>query len=52
MQPILLIGAIEYNAHDQREREVAGNGVITTLQYSAADARLTSLRAHRGTDLL
>lgn len=50
--PILLIGAIEYNAHDQREREVAGNGVITTLQYSAADARLTSLRAHRGTDLL
>jgi insecticidal toxin complex protein TccC len=43
-----LLSAIVYNAHGQTEREVAGNGVITTLEYDAQNGRLTRLRAQRG----
>ncbi|MGH8377020.1 MAG: RHS repeat domain-containing protein, partial [Pseudomonas sp.] len=46
--PKTLVSAIDYNAHGQTEREVAGNGVITTLEYDTADGRLTRLRAQRG----
>jgi insecticidal toxin complex protein TccC len=50
--PKTLVSAIHYNAHGQTEREVAGNGVITTLEYDAADGRLTRLQASRGSDPL
>lgn len=43
-----LVTAIQYNAHGQTERETAGNGVITTLEYCPADGRLTRLQARRG----
>ncbi|RAI72822.1 toxin [Pseudomonas fluorescens] len=46
--PKTLVSAIGYNAHGQTEREVAGNGVITTLEYDTADGRLTRLQAQRG----
>ncbi|KPU61878.1 RHS repeat-associated core domain protein [Pseudomonas fluorescens] len=46
--PKTLVSAIDYNAHGQTEREVAGNGVITTLEYNVADGRLTRLQALRG----
>lgn len=35
----ILVSAIQYNASDQIERETAGNGVVTTLTYSAEDNR-------------
>ncbi|WP_223437838.1 MULTISPECIES: RHS repeat-associated core domain-containing protein [unclassified Pseudomonas] len=50
--PKTLVSAIQYNAHGQTEREVAGNGVITTLEYAPEDARLTRLHARRGNDVL
>ena len=46
--PITLVNAIEYNAHGQTAREVAGNGVITTLDYAPEDGRLSRLLAKRG----
>jgi insecticidal toxin complex protein TccC len=48
--PKTLVSALQYNAQGQTEREVAGNGVITTLQYAAEDGRLTRLQAKRGND--
>ncbi|VVP91497.1 hypothetical protein PS914_03171 [Pseudomonas fluorescens] len=50
--PITLVSAIEYNAHGQAEREVTGNGVITTLDYAPEDARLSRLLAKRGNTTL
>jgi len=50
--PKTLVSAIAYNAHGQTEREVAGNGVITTLEYDAQNGRLTRLHAQRGNDPL
>lgn len=50
--PITLVGAIQYNAHGQNEHEVAGNGVVTTLEYAGEDGRLTRLKARRGADFL
>jgi insecticidal toxin complex protein TccC len=50
--PKTLVSAIGYNAHGQTEREVAGNGVITTLEYDAQNGRLTRLQAHRGNTAL
>ncbi|WP_322614783.1 RHS repeat-associated core domain-containing protein [Pseudomonas sp. BIC9C] len=50
--PKNLVSAIGYNAHGQTEREVAGNGVITTLEYDAQNGRLTRLQAQRGTAAL
>ncbi|MBV7544833.1 RHS repeat protein [Pseudomonas sp. PDM26] len=47
-----LVSAITYNAHGQTEREVAGNGVITTQEYDAQDGRLIRLNAQRGTEAL
>lgn len=47
-----LASAIHYNAHGQTEREIAGNGIITTLDYDAADGRLTRLQAKRGSEIL
>lgn len=48
MAPITLVSSIEYNAHGQTAREVAGNGVITTLDYAPEDGRLSRLLAKRG----
>ncbi|VVO08424.1 RHS repeat domain-containing protein [Pseudomonas fluorescens] len=45
--PQLLVSAIQYNAHGQTERETAGNGVITTLEYRPEDGRLIRLQARR-----
>ncbi|CAG8867245.1 RHS repeat domain-containing protein [Pseudomonas fluorescens] len=45
-----LVSAITYNAHGQTEREVASNGVITTLEYDAQNGRLTRLQAQRGNE--
>jgi len=50
--PKTLLSAITYNAHGQTEQEVAGNGVITTLEYDAQNGRLTSLLAQRGNEVL
>ncbi|UVM04180.1 RHS repeat domain-containing protein [Pseudomonas laurylsulfatiphila] len=50
--PKTLVSAITYNAQGQTEREVAGNGVITTLEYDAQNGRLTRLSAQRGNDAL
>ncbi|MDP9655835.1 UNVERIFIED_ORG: RHS repeat-associated protein [Pseudomonas putida] len=50
--PKTLVSAITYNAHGQTEREVAGNGVITTLEYDAQNGRLTRLSAQRGNEAL
>lgn len=47
-----LVSAIQYNAHGQTEREIAGNGVTTTLDYAPEDGRLTHLRSRRSTDML
>ncbi|MCP1417231.1 RHS repeat-associated protein [Pseudomonas laurylsulfativorans] len=47
-----LVSAIAYNAHGQTEREVAGNGVISTLEYDAQNGRLTRLQAQRGNEVL
>ncbi|WP_429396626.1 RHS repeat domain-containing protein [Pseudomonas laurylsulfatiphila] len=50
--PKTLLSAIHYNAYGQTEREVAGNGVISTLEYDAQNGRLTRLHARRGNDPL
>ncbi len=50
--PKTLVSAIAYNAHGQTEREVAGNGVITTLKYDAQNGRLIRLLAQRGNEAL
>ncbi|EJM64029.1 RHS repeat-associated core domain protein containing protein [Pseudomonas sp. GM49] len=50
--PKTLVSAMDYNAHGQTEREVAGNGVITSLEYDAQNGRLTRLHAQRGNDPL
>ena len=50
--PKTLVSAIDYNAHGQTEREVAGNGVITTLEYDTQNGRLTRLQAHHGNKAL
>jgi insecticidal toxin complex protein TccC len=52
LTPKTLVSAITYNAHGQTEREVAGNGVITTLEYDAQNGRLTRLSAQPGNDPL
>ncbi|RON10206.1 hypothetical protein BK659_05525 [Pseudomonas brassicacearum] len=52
LAPNTLVSAIQYNAHGQTERETAGNGVLTTLEYAAEDGRLSRLQAKRGTDTL
>ena len=49
-QHLPMVSAITYNAHGQVEREVAGNGVITTLEYAAEDGRLKRLLSRRGQD--
>jgi insecticidal toxin complex protein TccC len=41
-----LVSEIEYNAQGQITREVAGNNVQTTLNYSLEDGRLIERRAH------
>ncbi|WP_347904256.1 RHS repeat-associated core domain-containing protein [Pseudomonas purpurea] len=48
--PKTLVSAIRYNAHGQIERETAGNGVLTMLEYTAEDGRLSRLQAKRGND--
>jgi insecticidal toxin complex protein TccC len=48
--PTTLVSDIQYNAHGQIERETAGNGVLTMLEYTAEDGRLTRLQAKRGND--
>jgi insecticidal toxin complex protein TccC len=50
--PKTLVSAIAYNAHGQTAREVAGNGVITMLEYDAQNGRLTRLQAERGNEAL
>jgi len=47
-----LVSAIQYNAHGQTEREVAGNGVITMVEYAPADGCLIRLHAKRGSHVL
>ncbi|WP_223450770.1 MULTISPECIES: RHS repeat domain-containing protein [unclassified Pseudomonas] len=47
-QRLPMVSAITYNAHGQVEREVAGNGVITTLKYAAEDGRLQRLLSRLG----
>ncbi|WP_224791480.1 RHS repeat-associated core domain-containing protein [Pseudomonas fluorescens] len=47
-----LVSGIAYNAHGQTEREVTGNGVITTLKYDAQNGRLIRLLAQRGNEAL
>ena len=48
LERLLMVSAITYNAHGQVEREVAGNGVITILEYAAADGRLQRLLSRLG----
>jgi insecticidal toxin complex protein TccC len=43
-----MASAITYNADGQVEKEVAGNGVVTALEYFAEDGRLKRLQSHRG----
>lgn len=50
--PPPLVSAIQYNAHGQTERETAGNGVITALEYDREDGRLIRLQAARGNTML
>jgi len=50
--PKVLVSAIQYNAHGQTERETAGNGVITSMEYAAQSGRLTRLQAKRSSDAL
>ena len=47
-----LVSAIQYSAQGQTEREIAGNGVITLLDYDPQNARLVQLQARRGNDVL
>ncbi|WP_223457314.1 MULTISPECIES: RHS repeat domain-containing protein [unclassified Pseudomonas] len=43
--PQCLVRNIRYNAQDQIERETAGNGVLTRIEYAAEDGRLIRLLA-------
>lgn len=43
LESLPIVRAITYNAHGQVEQEVAGNGVITTLEYDPKDGRLRRL---------
>jgi RHS repeat-associated protein len=47
-QRLPMVSAITYSAHGQVEREVAGNGVITTLEYGTEDGRLQRLLSRLG----
>ena len=47
-QPQCLVSDIRYNAHDQIESEIAGNGVKTQAGYDADDGRLIRLVATTG----
>ncbi|MHC8310988.1 RHS repeat protein [Pseudomonas sp. GT1P32] len=47
-QRLPMVSAITYNAHGQVEKEVAGNGVVTTLEYAAEDGRLQRLLSRLG----
>lgn len=47
-QPQQLVSDIRYNAHDQIESEIAGNGVKTQAEYGADDGRLIRLVAAIG----
>jgi len=47
-QPQSLVHDIRYNAQDQVERETAGNGVLTHVEYAADDGRLIRLVAAVG----
>jgi insecticidal toxin complex protein TccC len=49
--PKTLVSAIQYNAFGQTERETAGNGVLTTLEYAAEDGRLSRLHTQALQDL-
>ncbi|WP_371926011.1 RHS repeat domain-containing protein [Pseudomonas sp. PB101] len=42
------VSDIRYNAQDQVERETAGNGVVTRIEYAADDGRLIRLVAAVG----
>ncbi|MCP1418320.1 RHS repeat-associated protein [Pseudomonas laurylsulfativorans] len=42
------VSDIRYNAQDQVERETAGNGVVTRIEYAADDGRLIRLTAAVG----
>ena len=44
-QPQCLVSDIRYNAHDQIESEIAGNGVKTQAEYGTEDGRLVRLVA-------
>jgi insecticidal toxin complex protein TccC len=50
--PKTLVNGIDYNAYGQTEREIAGNGVITSLEYDTQNGRLTRLNAKRGNESL
>jgi insecticidal toxin complex protein TccC len=45
--PLTLVRDIAYSAGGQVERETAGNGVVSTLRYSAEDGRLIQFHAAR-----
>ncbi|WP_028623384.1 hypothetical protein, partial [Pseudomonas sp. Ant30-3] len=45
-----MVRTVTYNAHGQVEQEVAGNGVITTLEYGAEDGRLKRLLSRLDTN--
>jgi insecticidal toxin complex protein TccC len=47
-RPQRLVSAIRYNALNQVERETAGNGVLTRVEYAADDGRLLRLLAAVG----
>ncbi|MHC8311705.1 RHS repeat domain-containing protein [Pseudomonas sp. GT1P32] len=51
-QPQQLVSDIRYNAHDQIESEIAGNGVKTQAEYGADDGRLIRLVAAVGSQKL
>ncbi len=43
-----IVSGITYDAHGQVTRETAGNGVLTDLEYAAADGRLIRLTSRLG----
>lgn len=43
-----MVSAITYNAEGQVEKEMAGNGVVTALEFFAEDGRLKRLQSRRG----
>jgi len=43
-----MVSAIRYNVFGQVEKEVAGNGVVTRLEYTAEDGRLNRLLSQLG----